>query len=340
MDEEMAQSRSSMTIDEQAAEWFARMRGPEGESHRVDFDRWYAVAAHADAYDHLARIWDTTKFLANTPTGQKRNLELAARRPWRKAGVQAAVVVVGMALLGGVVVKSMEKGGLRPAPLMNGLEVVKLEDTPRTIALPDGSKVTLDRGARLQLAYSAKERRLRLSAGRARFEVAHEAGRRFVVDAGPGSVTAHGTVFDVRLAGEAVNVALLFGSVEVSNGGGPASAEKLMLRAGEKVELERGHIGHPGKLTRGDGEWPRDMLAFRGTPLPEALRTFNRTSHVKIQGEGPGLEALRLTGAFARSDAKAFASQVAGTFKLALREAADGSLTLQVGGNSQDQKKP
>src|SRR3546814_14166765 len=72
----------------------------------------------------------------------------------------------------------------------------------RTVALEDGSRVTLDTDTILHIAYSPTERGLKLERGRARFDVSYDASRPFVVFAGGGSITAHGTVFDVAVRSE------------------------------------------------------------------------------------------------------------------------------------------
>src|SRR3546814_8581176 len=78
-----------------------------------------------------------------------------------------------------------------------------------TVALEDGSRVTLDTDTILHIAYSPTERGLKLERGRARFDVSYDASRPFVVFAGGGSITAHGTVFDVAVVDRHVSVALL-----------------------------------------------------------------------------------------------------------------------------------
>lgn len=84
----------------------------------------------------------------------------------------------------------------------------------RTVRLADGSTVRLDAATRLDAAFDAERRTIRLSQGQARFAVAHET-RPFVVLAGGGSVTARGTMFDVAVAGGRVDVRLLEGAVDV-----------------------------------------------------------------------------------------------------------------------------
>ena len=78
-----------------AAEWFARMRGPDAERHRAEFDPWYrADSAHAAAYDRMGLRWDQGGLVGHTPSGQARQglPEATARRfPLRALALAASV---------------------------------------------------------------------------------------------------------------------------------------------------------------------------------------------------------------------------------------------------------
>src|SRR5262249_55156254 len=86
-----------------------------------------------------------------------------------------------------------------------------------TVALSDGSSVVLDTQSRIDVAYSPDQRRVRLTSGQAWFQVAHNAGWPFVVEAGDRRITALGTAFDVRLGNRenSVQVTLVEGKVAV-----------------------------------------------------------------------------------------------------------------------------
>src|SRR3546814_951836 len=66
------------------------------------------------------------------------------------------------------------------------------------VALEDGSRVRLDTNSALVVRYSRKHRDVVLERGRAQFDVAHAPQRPFTVHAGPGTVRAVGTQFQVR----------------------------------------------------------------------------------------------------------------------------------------------
>jgi transmembrane sensor len=319
-----------MSSENSAADWFARMHGPDAADARAAFLEWYADPGNAAAYDHLARTWDQAKFLASTPTGRARNLEHA-----RPGGGRAGAIALGTTMLLAIIVCVLLVGphlwsGRQPgrAPAMTEIAGA---DKPRTVVLADGSRITLDRASRLGIAFTAGERRLSLRAGRARFDVAHDKARPFVVEAGGGSVVAHGTVFDVALVGDGIEVVLLRGAVEVRDGaGGAGPARARHLSPGQKVALSGGALAAPVAAGPRDTQWPEPMIAFNATPLGEAVAAFNRTGGRAIRIDAAAARGLHVTGAFRRGDPEGFAATLAATFGLAVRREDPAALTLVV----------
>ncbi|PZQ50549.1 MAG: hypothetical protein DI555_22750 [Novosphingobium pentaromativorans] len=324
-----------MSIEREAADWFARMRGPDAESLREAFEVWRSDPARAQAYDDKLRVWDATMFLANTATGKHRNLEGYRSRKFTRPTLTwaaAAFLAIGIGIM-----LALHGAGERDAQSSSHrLESAAMDKVPRTIRLPDGSKVILDRGARLQIAFHVGERRLRLIAGRARFAVAHEKRRPFIVEAGGGGVVAHGTLFDVELLPDGTDVSLLEGAIAVSSlhaGGG-----SIDLEAGQSVSLVGGKLGKPRTAASADRQWPRDMIAFERQELVDAVAAFNRTSSIPVVVDGSVPSGMKITGSFHRSDAEAFAWQVAETFGLQVETKDDGTLMLAYPMRGKDRK--
>jgi ferric-dicitrate binding protein FerR (iron transport regulator) len=99
----------------------------------------------------------------------------------------------------------------------------------------DGTRVRLDRGARLSVgAASARGAGLRVEDGQAHFEVVHRPGAAWSVEAGPYRVQVTGTVFDVDWQGatESATIRLRTGSVRVT---GPHLAAPVALEAGQRL---------------------------------------------------------------------------------------------------------
>ncbi|WP_324698896.1 FecR family protein [Novosphingobium sp. RL4] len=316
-----------MSFEEEVDDWFARMRGPEAERFREAFADWYAEPQNAAAYERRVRSWDTIKFITNTPTGRRRRLAIAKPALLRTPGKLVGALAVCGLLIGTVAFV----GGHRWSAgrqLYSRMEVASLEEQPRKLVLPDSSAITLDRGARIQISFDASQRRLRLLAGRARFAVAHEVDRPFVVEAGEGSVTAHGTLFDVELLPARMNVSLIQGAVEVQSRTQVSAVRGLDLMAGQRVTIAGGVLGVPTSTPPIDRAWPNDMLVLDGADLADAVAAFNRTTPVPVLLEFEAARPMRVTGAFRRSDPEGFARQLAATFDLAVRVRLDGSFAL------------
>lgn len=326
-----------MSIEQEAADWFAIMRGPDAKASCAAFEAWRMDPVRAQAYEDKLRAWDTTMFLANTATGKRRGLEGVGRRKFTPQGwpwAAAAFLAVGV----GAMLAFKVAGGLDAQTGSHRLVWAAMDEAPRTIHLPDGSNVTLDRGARLQVAFDDVGRRLRLLAGRARFAVAHDTKRPFIVEAGGGSVEAHGTLFDVALLpGAAADVSLLQGAVEVRSV--LAGRRGVGLKAGESISFAGGTFGKPRAIIAATLQWPRDMIVFDGLDLVAAVAAFNRTSSIPVVIDGAIPAGMKITGSFRRSDPEAFARQAAQTFGLVVQARDDGTLALVLRAPEENQKR-
>ncbi|WP_083942745.1 FecR family protein [Sphingomonas soli] len=312
-----------------AAEWYARMRGPDAERHRAAFETWLAEhPAHRQAYVRMALRWDQAGLVGHTPSGQARQGLPASpvRRamPMRYAALAASLIaVIALSAL-----FWLSPSGTPTVPQVAAREFVSPVGEIRRVTLEDGSVVTLDTGTRLEVAFTSAERRLRLLAGRARFEVAHDSARAFVVMAGEGEVVATGTVFDVSLVGPRPRVRLIEGSVEVRSRAANASPKPVArLVPGQAITLGTPQVT-PSPAPPAEERWVSGMLSFDGTPLADAIAEANRYSERRILLGDPALGTLRVTGAFKAGDQVAIAGALAASFGLRVVPGPGGALTL------------
>lgn len=312
-----------------AAEWFAVMRGPDAGAERAAFEDWRQNAANADAYARIEASWDDSRFLANRPIGRNRDLSRARRRTPPAALLAAGIAALTL-LSASLLAQQMGWLGtpgdepVASTPLTAGEAVTNAR-------LADGSRVTLDRGTELHDRSTADERRFLLVRGRARFDVAHDAARPFLVDTGASRVVAHGTVFDVGIEAGTVRVTLIEGSVEVRGRttGARGNGAARFLAPGEELLVRAGAVGTPSRAAAASLAWAEPMISFDAVPLAEAVAAFNRGSRRAVRLEGEGLAALRVSGAFRRDDPRGFADALAASFELAVEPAQDGSLVLR-----------
>ena len=253
------------------------------------------------------------------------------RRPARAwlatGGIVAAAAVVVAIYLAPVRPDWLDEG---PAPSAWSQRLATPIGEIRTVKLPDGSLVTLDTGTVLRWRFSGSARRLALLRGRARFAVAHDSKRPFVVSAGGGQVTAHGTLFDVSLTPwRTVSVTLLQGVVEVDGALGVERAKPTTLTPGQALAFSRDQPGaRLRRIPAAAQTWPTGMLTFTGAPLVQAVAEANRYSRTPIRLATTDLGQLQVSGAFHAGAARPFADSLAATFDLQVREGPDGAVIL------------
>lgn len=171
-------------------------------------------------------------------------------------------------------------------------------DTPLT----DRSVIHLDARSAVKVSFTDHRRRVWLERGEAMFEVSHDPGRPFDVDAGGATVTAVGTLFDVELLENFVDVRVFEGVVRVRDSSGMVRA----LRSGEELVL--GAAGSPvfrqftPDLSR---TWRANWLSADNMPLSQVVARLNRYSAKPIVLKSQDLSDLTLSGRFnlGRTDA-------------------------------------
>lgn len=158
----------------------------------------------------------------------------------------------------------------------------------RVVRLADGSTVTLAADSRVAVRLTPTRRDLRLIAGEALFQVAHDTARPFVVATPHGEVRAVGTAFDVALRAGDASVAVVDGTIRIAlRDTGPGAAEPIVKLAsrGERVAFGTARrdgqdVGFISQSVAADPEtitaWTRGKLVFRGEPLSEVVATVNR----------------------------------------------------------------
>lgn len=300
-----------------AADWFAKMRGPDAKSHEPDFKAWLARGAfHRAAYNKVSEIF-TDSGRVDDPDGS-----VGSEKPRSRPGKHGLAIIALFIGLGAISAKMMfhtvldrqEAGQLQHAA-PDHFTVASAVGQIRRVGLPDGSSILLDTNSEVQVAFTAKDRRLRLIRGRARFEVAHEQ-RPFNVAAGPGMVTARGTIFDVRMGdGGKVSVALLRGAVDVTvTGSGAPSRQRL--HPGEKTAFAP-RLEAPRRIADQEPNlWTQAKGEFHDEPLIGVVAEANRYALLPIEIGDVETGRLRVSGIFSLKDTEALSIKLAALFDL------------------------
>ncbi|MEJ5976598.1 FecR domain-containing protein [Novosphingobium sp. PS1R-30] len=298
----------------EASDWFSRMRGTDAEASREEFEVWRADPLNAAAYREIEAIWAVS---ARAPAGKGRARPQRLRPGLIAAGLAAAVTI------------ALFVHGLgRPGSESPGETFQNDRSGVRFVALPDGSKVTLDAASVIRTGFGRDERRVELLAGRARFDVAHGQARPFVVVAASHAVIARGTMFDVRIASDRTEVALIEGAVDLER----RSSGQAGLRVGRLVPgqtaLFVGREASPRISAAPAVNWTSGIFTAQSMPLADLVARANRSSSPAIVLADPSLGNLRVTGGFVLSDTRSLAAGLAAALDLKVSEQASGRIVL------------
>lgn len=319
-------------IRAQAALWVTELHGPDRSPViEAKVREWIAEdPRHAAAFELATDAWQRSGNLpGHLPL---REAVSHAKSDSRRAPrpVLAGVAVLILAL---VVAIYMARDGT----LSTGV------GEQRTVALSDGTEVTLNANSRVVVQYDARVRRVKLVKGEVLFNVVKHQPRPFVVLAGDRKVIATGTSFMVRRensSGSRFAVTLIEGRVAVEGLSGPdavpdGSAPDLkVLMPGQRLrfagdKLDTVDSPNLDKVTA----WQRGELIFDDTSLQEAVAEFNRYGSRTIVIDDPHVAQLRVGGVFRIADPTSFARSMAATYQL---QFSDDGKTIKLTGAGAD----
>lgn len=304
----------------QAIAWFNRLQDPDfEEAGWVDFTVWLEAAPdHRAAYDAVEAVW-----LGFEPLPQAQIIPMLRRRPAPSllpyaAAAGLAAVAVGLGVAGYL--------ATRPAP-------AQIYETAagevRTLNLADGSKVTLDRGSMLKVAFEAKRRRVELVWGEANFAVVHDAARPFVVAVGDRRIHDIGTEFDVLNQPQRLRVTVSHGIVDV----GPASAaaSSFRLAAGDQFDQHKGETAVVSRVQPGSGPgWRNGVLIYRDAPLGDVAADLGRYLATPVR-LGQGMEDMSFSGVLRIADGEAMLARLEAFLPIEASRGPDGVLLSRKG---------
>jgi transmembrane sensor len=369
---EVAKERDPLTpISEQASHWWVVLHseGASSADHR-EFGEWVARSPErVEAYLRTARLMRALKSRSvrwpGTPAeelireaktsppnalrfsrvpvqdeGSRKYLPL--RKHWAWAGVSTLAVAVVCAWL---TLPHLQRYGTRLGE-------------QRSILLDDGSRVTLNTASKIEVDLRRDRRVVRMIAGEALFEVAHDVTRPFDVEVRRTVVRAVGTQFDVDVRATRTTVTVLEGRVAVversdASGGsfdtrgvasapdrhaperrsivthGPNAGETgsaLILTAAERLVITSSGPGtpeHVGNLEAATS-WTQRQLIFQRTPVSEVAEEFNRYNHGRILIDSEPLQRQEVTGVFQSNDPGSFMEFLSGIPGVEIRITAQG----------------
>lgn len=296
-----------------AAEWVLRLDRGLTPGEQDDFTQWLAAdsrhrAAFAEArwgWDELDRLAGMQDSVHAVPDPDLLHPRRPRGRPLRFRGRALAGTAVA-AVVALVWWLRTESPPAEPARAPSYALAAPIEER----SLDDGTLVALNRGAVIEVVFTAEERRVHLVRGEASFAVAKNPARPFVVQAAGVDVRALGTSFNVRLDPKSVEVLVTEGRVEVTR---PAAAREAaatapLVEAGQRTVISLEASAPGPRVAPVSVEqvaqalaWRPRRLDFTDEPLSGIVAEFNRRNPVRLVVADPALGAMRLSATF-RSD--------------------------------------
>lgn len=311
-DKAMRAPNGDEDLDEAAGVWLQRLLDSDvGDDVVAAFEQWRkADPLHGEAFDRVAREWDTLGQHATAPEllALKRDAFLhagrlaptrASRARWPFAAAVASIVVLSAA----AVVTYLSQPSPQAA-FTTGMGERK------TLTLADKSSVDMDAESALSVEFTARERRVRVENGQVYFHVAKDRARPFVVEAKGKSIVATGTEFDVETLAQGMRVTLVEGRVTVKAaavflGWGESQLARLVPGDAFSSEVNGAPALVHGVNVRAALAWRSGKLIFDDTPLADALATLARYSSERIAMD-PALAGIRVSGVFTQRDMREF----------------------------------
>jgi transmembrane sensor len=283
-------------LDDEAADWLCERADGFTPGLEAAFRAWCKANARAEAAFALFEEMPAIKHEL-PPLAAPRAAVVRLRRHAWIPGL-AAALVVGLLVWRSDMVLPTQRF---EAPLTE----------PCRIALVDGSVVDLNAGSRIEVRLSGSERRVRLRAGEAHFQVAHDPQHAFIVTANDVDVRAVGTAFDVRLSSERVEVLVTQGRVQLNR---PATSadQPAHLIAGERTTVTPASAAPvaietvPVDVTRQLLSWQNRMTSFTDVPLCEMIERINRCNTTQFVLADDSLADRRIGGFIALNQIEAF----------------------------------
>lgn len=315
-----------------AEEWVIRRDRGLTAIEAKAFEEWQKADPHnAAEYSRISSAWRSLDGIGTVPSmkalASAAEACAAARRrrqrTWAGAtGLLATAAVIAIAFV------VWRRAAPASASISEGATktYVVLACTATRMSLPDGSVAELNGDSRIETDFTAAERRVKLSRGEAHFEVAKNPARPFIVSAGPITVHAVGTSFNVRLTPDAIEVLVTEGKVHLGPAFRASALQAIPETTARQQSLEQPLVAGDRAVvsaTAGTGAsvavdklaqveidnalaWQSTRLVFNHTPLDQIVAAFNRFNSRQMVLADSSLRARTLTGIFRADNLEGF----------------------------------
>lgn len=317
-------------VADEAADWLLRLEEQDSAEVREAFELWYQSSSlHQQAFDKMQALWQLAQQLPSPQAVEQQAtvvpLQATAKPVKGRGWIMGFGLAAGLALAVGLTLFN----GPRPVyqtPTVVNQQADSLRFSTDTgqlkrVQLDDGSWVQLGARSEMVVHIDAQQRLIELLSGEARFDVAKDASRPFTVTHRGHQAMALGTVFDVKVARQAIEVSVLEGKVAVEGTAQPT--QPALLTAGQQVSIEQD--GRLSEITDKvpSSEWLTGRLRYINTPLADVIYDVQRYSHLTLYINSPKVAAYSYTGSIKSDGIDTWLQSLPKIYPLSLQQSAD-----------------
>lgn len=286
------------TVAREATEWLVLLAsGTASDADRQRWQRWLETDPnHARAWQHIEEV---NRRLRGLPAGVALSALGAPASPRRRDAIKALSVVLVAGGTGWV--------AHRTTPWREwGADYRTGTGEQRALTLDDGTRVVLNTGTALDVAYGRDLRLIRLQAGEVLVATGHRRlpdgtadPRPLMVETTEGRVQALGTRFSVRQHAGRSGVSVFEGAVEISPAEAPADAR--VLRAGQSATFGRAMVADLSAADERTVAWTQGLIVAQDRGLSEFIGELARYRPGRLVCD-ERIAHLRVSGVFRLDD--------------------------------------
>lgn len=341
----------------EAAEWLTRHDRGLTAAEQDEFFHWLAAdPRHGAWFSRHREGWRRLDAIADwrPEHGTEPNPDVLARPSPRARWLRPAALTAmaaGLALAAGALWWRAADPSPSAPPALTAAETSGYERR----VLDDGSVAELNRGAEIEVNYTAAERRVVLRRGEVLFTVAKNPARPFIVRARGVDVRAVGTAFNVRIDTASVEVLVTEGKVQVeppvvavassstaSTDSAPAPAAVTpppLVIAGQRAIVPLAAtpeaVAAPPQIARTtEAElarleaWQPQLLDFSSVPLAQVIAELNRRNRVQLVLAAPKSAGVPIVASIRSDNLDGFVSLVSRAAGLRAERRGDYEIVL------------
>jgi transmembrane sensor len=313
-----------------AVEWLTVLQQPEISAHEIsEWLEWmHRDLKHAVAFERLEAISTSLRGLEFSPArdartfAQERYDGSVPLSKWHRQAVRRRVAIAASVVLGTMFCGALLRSSVDEHESAAVVKLSTVVGENRSVALEDGSRVTMGGRTSVEVAFSDDDRSVQLKYGEAYFQVAKDPSRMFTVHVGGVSATAVGTAFNVHRDPESQSAAVTVTEGRVSVGtlqrSGSERPSAVHLNAGEQVTVDSSGIGPVIRIAdlASVTSWQSGRLSFRQRPLRDVVNDLNRYVSKPIVLATPEIGSLVVTGTIATTNVNGWIASLQRAFQL------------------------